>query len=69
MRNLFHCAFSLTGKGNKIFKRRGDEPLLNETWTRGKQMLIKKMFQLIYKENIEETKEVLRNSGRLSLPL
>ena len=52
MRNLFDCAFSLTGKGNKIFKRRGDEPLLNETWTRGKEMLIKEMFQLIYKENI-----------------
>ena len=35
----------------------------------GKEILIKKVFHLTYKENIEKSKEVLRKLARLSLPL
>ena len=38
-------------------------------WYRGKGILIKKVFHLTQKENIEKTKEVLRKPGRPSLPL
>ena len=33
-------------------------------WQRRKEILIKKVFHLRHKENIEETKEVLRKLGR-----
>ena len=38
-------------------------------WERGKKIGTKKVFHLTHKENIEETKGVLRKLGRLSLPL
>ena len=48
----------------EVFKGRTEEPPLNETI----EILIKKV-HLTHKENIEETKEVLRKPGSLSLPL
>ena len=51
-------------KKGKIFKGREDEP-----WNYGKEILIKKVFHLTRKENIEETKKVLGKPRRLSLPL
>ena len=38
-------------------------------WYRGKEFVMKKVFHLAHKENIEKTKEVLRKPGTLSLPL
>ena len=35
----------------------------------GKEILIKKVFHLTHKENIEKNKEVRRKLARLSLPL
>ena len=61
--------FFLNWQRKQNFQKKGRRTTLKWNMERGKEMLIKEMFQLIYKENIEETKEVLRNSGRLSLPL
>ena len=66
----FNVFFSLNSGENEIFgflvgERKGGT---NHT-SICKEILIKKVFHLTLKENLQKTKEVLRKPRRLSLPL
>ena len=71
----FNVFFSLTSGENEIFgflvgERKGgtNHPSIKLCYI-CKEILIKKVFHLTLKENLQKTKEVLRKLQRLSLPL
>ena len=77
--NMFQCVFFLNLQSKQDFwifgqkTKRGKFSKEGETnhrwmklWYRGKEILIKRVFHLIHKENIEKTKEVLRKLEILS---